>query len=81
MSVQQERDADIDFFANKMPMIANNNEKARLVGAAIAKFIADPKTLHVAIESKSGLGAAAIGLLGSPDLILDALDVQATADE
>ena len=81
VTIAQEREADIDFFVNKMPVIANNNEKARLVGAAIARFIADPKTLHVAIGSKSGLGAAAIGLLGSPDLILDTLDVQASADD
>ncbi len=81
MTVAQEREAEIDFFTEKMPTIANNNAKARLVGAAIAKFIADPRTLHIAIASKSGIGAAAIGLLGSPDLILDTLDVQASAND
>jgi hypothetical protein len=81
VSVAQERETGIDFFANKMPAIANNNEKAKMIGAAIAKFIADPKTLHVAIASKTGLGIAAMGLLGSPDLILDTLDVEAGADD
>ena len=81
VTVAQEREAEIDFFTDKMPTIANNNAKARLIGAAIAKFIADPQTLHIAIASKSGIGAAAIGLLGSPDLILDTLDVHASAND
>ncbi len=55
--------------------------KAQGIVAALHKFIADPKTLHIAVASKSGLGAASMGLIDSPQALLDAVDVEASADE
>ena len=81
MTVQQERDFGADFFRNKMPAIVNDNAKAKLVGNAVAAFLVDPKTLHVAIHSQSGLGVATMALLNTPELILDTLDVQASANQ
>lgn len=81
MSVAEERDFGIDFFANKLPASMNDNVGIKTIGAAIAKFIADPKSLHITIESKAGIGIAALGLLSDPDLVLDSLEIHATADE
>ena len=55
--------------------------KAQRVVAALHKFIAEPKTLHIALASKNGLGADAIPLIDSPQALLDALEVEAGADE
>ena len=55
--------------------------KAQLVVAALHKFIAAPKTLHIALSSKDGLGADAAPLIGSPQALLDALEVEASADQ
>ena len=81
ISVADERQADVDFFANKLPMILGDGANARTIGGAVAKFVADPKSLHIALRSKEGLGVAALGMLGDPGAVLDSLDVQATANE
>lgn len=81
ITVAEERDQGVDFFTNALPMIANGSPKAKAIGAAIAKFIADPKTLHISIASQTGLGVAAAALVGTPDVLLDTLDVKATANE
>ena len=57
------------------------SEKAQRVVAALQKFIADPKTLHLSLASKSGLGADSAPLLSSPQALLDAMDVEASANE
>ena len=58
-----------------------DSAKAQRVAAALQKFIADPKTLHIAISSKDGLGADSIPLIGSPQALLDAVEIEAGADE
>ena len=58
-----------------------DSAKAQLVVAALHKFIAAPKTLHIALSSKDGLGADAAPLIGSPQALLDALEVEASADQ
>ena len=55
--------------------------KAQNVVAALHKFIADPKTLHIALASKDGLGAGSLSMIDSPQTLLDAVDLQASADE
>lgn len=54
--------------------------KAERIVAALQKFIADPKTLHIALTSKNGLGAASLPLIDSPRALLDAVEVDASAD-
>lgn len=53
--------------------------KAQAIVAALHKFVVAPKTLHLALSSKEGLGAASVALIGDPQALLDALDVQASA--
>jgi hypothetical protein len=80
-TVSQERQEIIDFFQTQLPASVNGNANAKLVGGAVAKFIAEPKNLHIAVESKSGLGAASLGMLSDPNVLLDALDVKASANQ
>lgn len=54
--------------------------KAQAVVAALHTFVVTPKTLHIAIASKEGLGAGSAALMGDPQALLDTLDVQASAD-
>lgn len=58
-----------------------DSPKAQLVVTALHKFIEKPSHLHIALSSKDGLGADAMPMLGNPQALLDALDVQAAADE
>ena len=81
VTIDKEREVGVDFFTNQLPLLANGNPKLKLVGSAIAAFITDPKTLHINVVSKAGLGIAAMGMLGTPDLILDGLDIQASANQ
>ena len=81
LSVDQEREAGIDFFTNGVPSLVNNNPKVKAIGTAVAKFIADPRSLHVAIASRNGVGIAAMGMLATPDVLLDTLDIKAGADQ
>jgi len=81
VSVSDERTYGVDFFANKLPLILGDGVGVKTLGGAVAKFIADPKTLHVSLDSKQGLGVGAIGLLGDPGALLDSLDIRASADD
>ena len=57
------------------------SDKAQRIVAALQKFIAEPKTLHIALASKSGLGADSTPLLNDPKALLDAMDVEASAND
>ena len=78
LTVEQERDAGIDFFTNGIPSIVNDNPKVKALGAAIAGFVADPGKLDVSIASRSGVGIAAMGLLATPEVLIDTLDIEAS---
>ena len=75
------RDTGVDFFANALPNSLGGAPNAKLVGTAIAKFIADPKTLHVSATSKNGVGAPDMELLATPDVLLNSLDMKASANQ
>jgi hypothetical protein len=79
--VGKEKDVLIDFFANKLPASVNNSANAKLVGAAVAKFVAEPKNLTISVESKSGLGLGSMALLSDPGLLIDTLDIKAVANQ
>lgn len=65
----------------QIPAAAKNHPSAKLIGDAIAKFIKDPKTLHISIVSKSGFGASSMGMMDDPTVLLDTLDVKASANQ
>ena len=66
---------------NQLPLLAGGSPKLKPLEDALATFIAKPKTLHLAIATKNGLGIADMGLLGDPNALLDVLDIQANAND
>ena len=81
IGIAEERAFGVDFFQNKLPLILGDGAGVASIGKAVAQFIAEPKSLHVSLESKQGLGVGAIGMLGDPGALLDALDIKAAANE
>ena len=61
-----------------IPVMLGNSPAAKALANAIAKFLADPKTLHITASAKEGIGASDIA---APDKILDKVDLTATANE
>ena len=80
-SVPALRDTGVDFFTNALPTMLGGAANAKLLGTSIARFIADPKTLHISAVSKNGIGAPDMGLLATPDVLLNSLDMKASADQ
>jgi hypothetical protein len=53
----------------------------RTLGAAVSKFIASPKVLHISANATNGVGAAELMLFSQdPAAFLKRMDVQASAD-
>lgn len=61
-----------------IPQVLGNSPNAKALGDTVAKFLANPKTLHVAITSKDGLGVAD---MAAPNQILDKVELTAKANE
>ena len=80
-TIEDERAAYIDFVQTQLPAQLGNPPKLKPLTAALAQFIAQPKTLHVAISSDTGLGVADAGLLGDPLALIDRLDIRADANQ
>jgi hypothetical protein len=64
-----------------VPAMLENGPNAKAIGAALAKFIAAPKTLHIVARSPDGLGASDFALIKQPGALMDKLEIQATANE
>ena len=63
-----------------IPAVLGNSQGARDISAAVVKFLATPKSLHVVATSAKGLGVADVGLFSNPQGLLDELQVTATAN-
>jgi hypothetical protein len=64
-----------------IPQVMGDVPAAKTVANAIAKFIAQPKSLEIDAESPDGLGAADLPLLGNPPELFRRLKITATANE
>jgi len=64
-----------------IPAMLNNKPAAKMIGAAVAKFAANPKSLHIVASSADGLGAADFALMKDVTTLLDSLDIKATAND
>ena len=80
VTVDAERATGIEYFGTTLPAGLGGGANIKMLGAAIAKFIAEPRTLHVTAASKNGIGAADMGLIATPDVLLNSLDMTAAAD-
>ena len=81
LDVAKEKAFLVDFFADKLPASLGNSANVKIVGTALAKFVTEPKTLHIGIVSQSGLGVGSMALLSDPGLLIDTLEVKASANE
>ncbi|WP_036257347.1 hypothetical protein [Methylocapsa aurea] len=63
------------------PIALENGPAAKAIGAAIAKFVADPKSLRLVATAPAGLGAADLTLLQTPGALLRKLEIEATANQ
>ncbi len=65
-----------------IPVMLGNSGQAKALGQAIARFVAKPGKLSIAAKTKdpAGLGVADLASIGEPGVILDKLEVTATAE-
>ena len=61
-----------------IPNLLGNSPAAKALADAVAKFIANPKSLHIAVSSSDGIGASD---MAAPDQVLGKVDLTATANE
>ena len=64
-----------------IPMMLGDSNASKVVSAAIAKFLADPKNLRVRARAPNGLGIADVQAVSDPKQLLQKLDVDAAANE
>jgi len=77
-SLDQYRSELIAGAAVTIPAVLGNSPAAKALASAVTRFLADPKSLHVTITSKDGIGA---GDAADPAHILDKVDLTATANQ
>jgi hypothetical protein len=64
------------------PMFLGDHPSAKAVGAALGRFVADPKNLNVAVTAKGeGIGATDFIAVSNPVELLKKIDIQATANQ
>jgi hypothetical protein len=80
-SIEEIKQSYVTTAAIGIPAMLDNRPAAKIVGAALAKFFANPKSFHLVATSADGLGAADFALAKEPSALLDVLDVKATANE
>lgn len=64
-----------------VPVMLGNGPGAKAIGAALAKFAAQPRSLHLVATAPNGLGASDLEALGDPAALLAKLAIQASANE
>jgi hypothetical protein len=64
-----------------VPAMLENGPGAKLIGAALAKFVAAPKNIHIVARSSNGLGASDFAAAKQPGALMERLQIEATANE
>jgi hypothetical protein len=64
-----------------VPVLLGGGPPAKEIGSAMAKFIANPKSLHLIADAPSGLSLADPGLFQDPAALMKQLNVTVTADQ
>jgi hypothetical protein len=80
-SPKEVRQAYVAAAAIGIPALLGGGPAAKVLGAAIAKFVAAPKNLRVAAVAREGLGAADFVLIKDPSMLMSKLSIEAAADE
>jgi hypothetical protein len=80
-SADEVRQTYITDAAVLLPALLENGPAAREIGAALAKFVAKPKSFHFVAVAPSGLGAGDLTLMQTPGALLKKLEIEASANE
>ncbi len=64
-----------------VPTLLNHGKGSDQLAAALAKFIAEPKTLRLSVTAPDGISALDAFLIKDPAELLDRLDIEAVADQ
>ncbi len=80
-SVDETRQADVAGATLVLPALLGDSPSARALGAALAKFIGDPKTFHLVAVSPQGFGLADIDLIKTPGALFDHVEIEASANQ
>ncbi len=64
-----------------VPALLGGGPAAKVLGDAIAKFVAAPKNLRVVAVAREGLGVADFVLIKDPSTLMNKLSIEAAADE
>jgi hypothetical protein len=80
-SIEQIKQSYVTTAAIGVPAMLDNKPASKVIGAALAKFVANPKSFHLTAVSSDGLGAADFALAKDPASLLDTLDIKAVANE
>ncbi|WP_041778112.1 hypothetical protein [Beijerinckia indica] len=59
-----------------VPILLGNGPGAKAIGAAVSKFIAEPKKLHLQATMPDGLTLKDVDLIQTPGLLLDKIEIQ-----
>ena len=78
--VEEVRKGMIAMASTGIPAMLGNAPAAKIIGDALAKFLADPKSLRLTATSATGLGAGDIGLLENPAALLKKIEVKASVN-
>jgi hypothetical protein len=78
-TIEEMRDTYITA-AGIVPVLLGNSPASKEIGAALAKFIAKPKSFHLILAAPLGLSAADLSLLQEPAALLQKINVEVSAN-
>lgn len=70
-----------DAATSALPALLGNGPATTTISAALTKFIAEPKTFRFAMTAPDGIGALDVALLKDPAMLLQKVEIEATADQ
>ncbi|WOJ89459.1 hypothetical protein RZS28_16945 [Methylocapsa polymorpha] len=64
-----------------LPALLDNGPEAKAIGSAVAKFVVQPRSLHLVVVAPDGLGLSDLTSIQAPGALLKKLDIKAAANE
>ena len=80
-TAEQLRSEYVSAAAVGIPALLGNHPSAKALGAAVSKFLAQPKNLRINVVSRNGVGASDVAVMQSPADILSKIEIRAVANE
>ena len=80
-SIEEARQTDILRATLLLPTLLGNEPAARVLGSALAKFIAAPKNFSLQALASEGVGVADVELVQTPGALLKKIEITAVANQ